>query len=190
LAGVVHRFRLPFLALPIAVTLWYIGMDMAAVVTGGAADWELRQQYTPFFGLATILLALWADLRQHGPLDHAFWIYLFGLLGFWSALTADSSDSELARLGYCVLNLGLIAAGVALARRTFLEFGGLGVSIYLGHLAYDRFAESLFFPFALTVIGLGIVAAGVWWQRHGDAVETAVQQYLPDNLVAARRHRM
>ncbi len=165
-----YRFRLPFLTLPIAVTLWYMGMDIAAVVTGGEASWVLRQQFTLAFGLATVAVAIWVDLRNTDPRDHAFWLYLFGLLGFWSALSVTSSDSELAMLGYCGINVGLVLAGALLARRTFVVFGGLGVAMYLGHLAHDVFADSLLFPFALTLIGLAIIAAGIAWNRHEDAI--------------------
>ena len=184
-AVVLYRFRLPFLTLPVAVTLWYLGMDLAAVVTGGAADWELRRQFTLLFGLATVLLALWIDLRQRGPLDHAFWLYLFGLLGFWGALSATDSDSELAKFGYFSINLGLIAIGGVLARRTFAVFGALGVAGYLGYLAYDVFEDSLLFPFVLTLIGLGIIAAGIAWQRHEAAIEARLRPLLPARLVRA-----
>ena len=188
-AVVFHRFRLPFLTLPIAVTLWYMGMDLAAVVTGGEADWALRRRFTLLFGLATMLFALWVDLRQRGPLDHAFWLYLFGLLGFWGALSATSSDSELARLGYCAVNLALIAGGAVLARRTFVVFGGLGVAGYLGHLAHDVFRDSLLFPFALTLIGLGVIAAGIAWQRHEGAIEARLRARLPVALQRMQSRR-
>ena len=186
---VFYRFRLPFLTLPIAVTLWYIGMDLAAVVTGGEADWELRRQFTLLFGLATIMLALWIDLRQCGPRDQAFWIYLFGLIGFWGALSATSSDSELAKLGYCAINLGLILAGAILARRTFVVFGGLGVASYLGHLAHNVFEDSLLFPFTLTLIGLAAIGAGVVWQRNEDAIEGRLQRVRPGLLTRALQAR-
>lgn len=188
-AVVYYRFGLPLLTLPIAVTLWYLGMDVAAVATGGEADWVLRRQFTLLFGLATVALALWIDLRQRGPLDHAFWLYLFGMLGFWGALTATSTDSELARLGYCAVNLGLIAAGAVVARRTFVVFGGLGVAAYLGYLAHDVFRDSLLFPFALTLIGLGIVAAGIAWQRHEAAIEARLRAQLPAPLQRAQARR-
>ena len=188
-AVVFRRFRLPILTLPIAVTLWYTGMDLAALATGGEADWALRRRFTLLFGLATTLLAFWVDLRQRGPLDHAFWLYLFGLLGFWGALSASSSDSELAKLGYLGVNLLLLGAGAVLARRTFLVFGGLGVAGYLGHLAHDVFADSLLFPFALTLAGLGIIAAGIAWQRHEAALEARLRPLLPGPLRAALERR-
>lgn len=181
-----HRFRLPFLTLPIAVTLWYLGMDAAELVTGGEADWTLRRQYTLLFGLATIGFALWVDLRQRGPLDHAFWLYLFGLLGFWGALSSTMSNSELAKFGYFAVNLGLVLAGAVLARRTFLVFGGLGVAAYLGHLAHDVFRDSLLFPFALTLIGLGVIAAGIAWQRREAVIDARVRRHLPAALLRAR----
>lgn len=181
-AVVFYRFRLPILTLPIAVTLWYMGMDIAALLTGGEYDWKLRRQFTLMFGLATVLFALWVDLRQRGILDHAFWLYLFGLLGFWGALSATSSGSELGKLIYFAINLGLIGAGAVLARRTFAVFGGLGVAGYLGYLAHDVFRDSLLFPFALTLIGLGIIGAGILWQRNEQQLEARLQPLLPQAL--------
>jgi hypothetical protein len=179
------RYRLPILTLPIAVTLWYVGMDIALVLTGGTADAEFVREAALLFGLATLLLAFWIDLRQRGPLDHAFWLYLFGLLGFWGALTATPAGSELARLGYCLVNIALMVAGVVLARRPFVVFGALGFVFYLGHLAHDVFADSLGFPFVLTLLGLGLVAAGIAWQRHEAALEARLRPLLPARLARA-----
>jgi AhpC/TSA family len=44
-------------------------------------------------------------------------------------------------------------------RRVYAVFGALGISIYLGHLADVVFKDSLLFPFALSLIGIAIIAA-------------------------------
>jgi hypothetical protein len=41
------------------------------------------------------------------------------------------------------------------------------------------FQDSLMFPFALTVLGLGVVALGVWWQRHEAAIHARLARLLP-----------
>jgi hypothetical protein len=44
------------------------------------------------------------------------------------------------------------------------------------------FAHSLLFPLALTLIGLGIVGAGIWWRNNERRVATALRAYLPAAL--------
>ena len=58
-------------------------------------------------------------------------------------------------------------------------FGGIGIACYLGHLSYKVFQDSLLFPFALTFIGLAIVAAGIWWQRNEARISAALRSSLP-----------
>ena len=98
--------------------------------------------------------------------DFAFWCYLFGLLAFWGGLTFVDGDSEVARLVYALINVGLIALGVRLRRATFVVFGVLGVHVYLGHLAYQVFRDSVLFPFALALLGLSVILATVFAQRY------------------------
>jgi uncharacterized membrane protein (DUF2068 family) len=76
------------------------------------------------------------------------------------------SGSEFGRILYCLLNVGLVLLGVWLRRATFLVFGVLGVHIYLGHLAYEVFKESVLFPFALAVLGLSVILVTVFAQRY------------------------
>jgi hypothetical protein len=61
---------------------------------------------------------------------------------------------------------GFIWIAVKLRRATFLVFGALGVYIYLGHLAYEVFKDSFFFPFVLALLGLSLILATVWIQRR------------------------
>jgi hypothetical protein len=85
-AVVLWRFRLPFAMLPIAVTLWYLSMDVAAFLAQdqegwfSEAGWKLRATISMLFGAGMVGIALWIELRQHagqGRLDRrdfAFWL--------------------------------------------------------------------------------------------------------------------
>jgi hypothetical protein len=60
--------------------------------------------------------------------------------------------------------------------------GALGVASYLGYLAYRVFEDSLLFPFALTLLGLAVVALGIWWQRHEAELHARLAGWLPAAL--------
>ncbi|PHV13190.1 DUF2157 domain-containing protein [Chitinimonas sp. BJB300] len=192
-AVMLWRYRLPFMIMPVAVTLWYMSMDVAAwIAFGVGADdigsyygelWHLRQFVSLGFGLIMLGLALRIDLAtRHDGRDFAFWLYLFGLLAFWGALSSMDSGSQWGKFIYCVLNLGLIFIGAVLARRVFAVFGGLGVAGYLGYLAWDVFKDSLPFAFALSLIGLAVVFAGVWWNKHGEGLGKLWRRQLSPQL--------
>lgn len=182
-AAVLWRWKLPFSVMPVAVTLWYLTMDLAPLLAGRPdVDWELRKLVSLYTGLALIGLAFWVDLRsRHGP-DFAFWLYLAGVAAFWGGLSLMRSDSEWSRLAYCAINLGMIAVGAVLSRRVFAVFGGLGVAGYLGYLSSVLFKDSLVFPFALTLIGLAVIGAGLVWQRHEATLTVRLRATLPRAL--------
>jgi hypothetical protein len=179
------RLRYPFLMMPVAFTLWYLGMDLARLVVAPseAESWTFYRDFSLFFGLAIALLGLWVDARSRAPQgsrrDYAFWPYLLGVLSFWGALTARHSDSELDKFLYLLLNLGFIGLSVLLGRRVFAVCGAFGVTLYLGYLSSKIFRDSLLFPLAVTLIGLGVMACGVWWQRHEQRLQRALRQHLP-----------
>lgn len=183
------RLRHPFLMMPVAFTLWYLGMDLARLVVepSQAESWTFYRDFSMFFGLVIALLGLWVDLRSRAPQgsrrDYAFWLYLLGVLSFWGALTARHSSSEWDKFLYLLLNLGFIGLSALLGRRVFAVCGALGVTLYLGHLSSKVFQDSLLFPLALTLIGLGMMACGVWWQRHEAQVQRALRQRLPQALL-------
>lgn len=181
IVGIVMAWRLkyPFLMMPVAVTLWYMSMDVASMLTYGEADWEFRAYVSVCFGLMTTLVAFWTDIRARHSGDYAFWLYLFGLAAFWGGLTSLDSDSELAYFGYFCVNLVLIACGAVLVRRVFVVFGGIGCAVYLGHLANEVFEDSWLFPVVVTAIGLGIVYLGLIWQRNERKITTRLRAALP-----------
>jgi hypothetical protein len=186
LAGLIAlRFRrFPFLTAPIAVALWYLSMDLFPLLMGvGDHDWEARKWISLCFGLAMLVGAYAVDLRGRDE-DFAFWIYLFGLLAFWGGLSLMDSGSELGKFLYALINLGLIVISLILRRRVFVLFGALGVTGYIGHLAYRVFEDSVLFPFALTFLGLAIIALGVIYQRNRGQLEQFLFTRLPAGWLA------
>lgn len=179
-AVMLWRYRLPFLVLPVAVTLWYMSMDLTPFIFNDQdLTWELRKFVSLWVGLLIVLLAFWVDVRTRHDKDYAFWLYLFGVIAFWGGLSMMHSDSELNKFIYLCINLTMITAGAMLSRRVFAVFGGLGAAGYLGHLAYDVFKDSMMFPFVLTVIGLGVIYLGIVWQRHEKVISSKLRELLP-----------
>jgi hypothetical protein len=60
--------------------------------------------------------------------------------------------------------------------------GALGVFMYLGHLSYEVFKDSMMFPFALSVLGLLIIFLGIKYQRNHEAIEAAILNLIPDGM--------
>ncbi|MCC5811603.1 MAG: DUF2157 domain-containing protein [Ectothiorhodospiraceae bacterium] len=175
-------YRLPFTVFLVALTLWYLQMDLVPLLFDDwAMQWEMRKLVSLIMGLAMIGLAFWVDIRSGRRRDFAFWLYLAGVAAFWGGLTAMNSDSELSKFFYLCINLAMLATGAALRRRVFAVFGGIGVALYLGHLA-TLFEHSLLFPVALALIGIGVVFAGVQWQRHEARLTDTIRGVLPTRL--------
>jgi len=176
-------YRFPFLVAPIAFVLWYMSMDLAPLLYGTDISWNDRAWVSAGVGLAMLLAAYFIDRRTRE--DFAFWLYLFGLLAFWGGLSSMESHNELKKFLYLLVNLALMAISILLSRRVFMVFGALGVMGYLGYLSYHVFQDSLAFPFVLSLIGIGIIASGIWYHRHRAGVERALLGALPQ---AVRRH--
>jgi hypothetical protein len=172
-------YRYPFLQMPIAVTLWYMSMDIAAMLAGGRPDFELRALVSMYFGLTMTLFAFWVDIRSSKSGDYSFWLYLFGVIAFWGGMTSQHSDSELSKLIYFGINFLLIGIGVVIVRRVFTVFGAIGCSIYLAHLADEVFKDSWLFPITLSAIGLGIIYLGLIWQKNEKTLTRKVRSCLP-----------
>lgn len=184
-AGVLVLFwyRLPFAVMPVAVTLWYMSMDLAPLFAGGVDDdWKYRKLVSMVFGIVMLAVALYVDARSRRRPDYAFWLYIFGTFAFWGALSMMSSDGQFGKFLYACLNVTLVMAGAVLGRRVLTACGALGLFGYLGYLSYSVFKDSILFPLALTVLGLALVAAGVWWQRHELRIRSQFRGLLPAGL--------
>ena len=178
-------WRFPFLTAPIAYALWYMSMDLVDLLGNHQGmGWEEKQVVSCVFGGVMLLAAYLTDLHGKSD-DFAFWGYLFGLMAFWGSLTSMDSDSELNKFIYCLINLGLIVCSLLLRRRVFIVFGSLGVFGYLGHLAYRVFADSILFPFILSILGIGIIFAGLQYQRRRKAIDQHLRKSILPRLRAA-----
>ncbi|MCP4470317.1 MAG: DUF2157 domain-containing protein [Gammaproteobacteria bacterium] len=179
---VVWRYKYPFLVMPIAVTLWYMSMDVAVMIMGDYYDFEFRALVSMYFGMLMIFAAFWIDVRSEGNVDYAFWLYIFGVMAFWGGMTAQESDSELSKFFYFCINLFMITLGVVIVRRVFVVFGAIGACLYFSHLAREVFEDSWLFPIALTAIGLLIIYLGVIWQKNEKALTEKARSFLPSKL--------
>lgn len=180
-AGLVAlRFvRFPFLTAPIAFVLWFMSMDLTPLIYG--KDYYEAQGFQTVslvFGLVMLIGAFIVDRRMRE--DYAFWGYLFGMFAFWGGLTALEGGTETEWFLYSLVNLGLMLISVLLRRRVFIVFGSLGVFSYVGHLAWTIFEDSLLFPFALSAVGLAIIALGILYARNKDRIERRVLSFVPD----------
>lgn len=178
-AIVVWHYKYPFLIMPIAATLWYMSMDITAMLAPDGMNWELRRLVSLYCGLVMIALAFWVDIRSRFRADYAFWIYLFGVMAFWGGLSAQFGSSGFSRMLYFGVNVGLILIGGAIIRRVFVVFGALGCFIALSQLAFYTFSDSWMFPIALTVLGFAIIGLGIVWQKYEKAISDRVRSVLP-----------
>ena len=169
--------RFSLFAVPIIGALWMMSLDLLPMLLGAP---YLAASDHIYFGIFLIALAYLIDRRT--PEDYAFWGYLFGVGAFWCALTSMDSDSEIGKLIYCGINLGLMLLSVLIARRAFILFGAAGVLIYLGYLAEKIFKDSLLFPLALTILGVAIIYLGTRYQRNRSDIEQGIVDMVPDRV--------
>jgi hypothetical protein len=189
LAGILalRFYRFPFITSVIAVALWFLSMDLTPWVFGVSEfDFETRRQVSVWFGLGILAVAWIVDYRGRAG-DFAFWLHLFGLMAFWGGITCKESASELATALYCLLNVTLLLVAVVTMRRAYAVFGALGITSYLGHLASVVFKDSLFFPFALSLIGCAVIALGLLYYREQQRIADWLAAHLPEPALRLNR---
>jgi hypothetical protein len=164
--------RFGFLTAPMAFSFWFLSMDLAALIfRENSLASDKAKWVSVLVGIVAMLTGFGLDRTLHkrgAPKmeDFAFWCYVFGLMAFWGGLTVMDSGSELKRFVYLLINLALVGLSIKLRRAVFLVFGAMGAYVYLGHLAWEVFKDSVLFPFVLAFLGLSLILATVWGQRY------------------------
>jgi hypothetical protein len=175
----IRSFRVPFLSAVIAAATWFAAQDAAPVLFGEDPAWGQRALLSSLSGVVLLAAGLAVDRRTRE--DHAFWLYLPGLLAFSAGLTTLQAESHLSLALVVVLHLGLVAASLLLQRRSFAVAGALGLAAVAGHLA-DDLLDAKALSFALTAIALGVIGLGLLYHLRREQLEVRLAALVPARL--------
>jgi hypothetical protein len=182
-----YFYPFPFIVAIASVALWFMSMDIVQWVYGTTSlSWDMRRTVSLWFGLGTLIAAWVVDQRRWRDGDFAFWLHLFGLIMFWGGLSLTEGGTPLTKAIYCLINVLLMLLAVFFRRAAYAAFGALGVALYLGDLASRMFRDSLLFPFALSLIGVAIIALGLYYYRRQPAIAAWFDRTMPDALKRLR----
>lgn len=176
------RIKFGFLTAPLYTALWLMSMTVTSIVLDNQA-WLYGDHYLMVnMGLgALMMLGAFAVDRKNDE-DFAFWGYFFGVLTFWISYTFLGKGGDWGNFGYFCVNLVFLLTSVVLQRYIFIVVGGLGATGYLMYEAYDVFAGSWGFPFAITLIGGAVTYLGTKYYRNREAIDNAILRYVPEGL--------
>lgn len=181
IAGLVAiRFiQFPFLMAPIFLALWLLSLDIGPAFFGSDYSWSENARITLWFGVLMLIFSYWLDLRA--TKDYAFWGYLFGLIAFNTSLLSLIS-TEWDWMVFTLINVIFLFLAILLDRRVFMVFGGLGVFVYLFHLAEEVFRNSIWFPFVVSLIGILLIVLGIFYQRHEASIRRKIFSLMPEGI--------
>ena len=195
-------YRFPFITMVIGVALWFLSMDLvpwlAAPRPGPDDDtqtyldywrnlWELRGIVSTLFGVVVLHVAWFVDTRTRENLT--FWPHLAAGLSLQGGLYLWLTDGIAEWTLLCAISIALLLVSVFLQRRSYAVFGGVGVLSYLGYLSSDVFDDVIVFSFALTVIGILVMALGYAYFRNDRRIEMWMDRALPEALKRLRPQR-
>ena len=138
-------------------------LDIAQIIAG-KEDYVLEVTAATCGGfiLLGIALTLW------GRKLYAFWLKLYGLVGLYIAFVSLFTESDSVLFGLLFLAVYLIMIGLSLRFREviYLVFGAIGFYTYIIRLVVDTFEGTNYFPLLLGGIGISIILLAVLYQRY------------------------
>ncbi len=169
LAGTVFRWsRSPFVLVAIVVAIASLAVDVTLLADTGRTNYELET------GQTLVIAALGAGLLAAGVLsrdryerDYSLWLYVMGLAGLTLGLSIEAFPSNAAPgwgILWMIAALTVVGLSIPLQERLFAAAGLLAIFAFLARLVFDVF-ESANAAFALIVLGVLVISAGVIYQR-------------------------
>jgi hypothetical protein len=185
---ILYKTKFTFIVFLIAGSLWFFSMDIVPIIYKTTRfTWTDRANVSNIFGLCMIGIGYFADVKLKK--DYAFWMYLFGVITLSSGLSVFYNDNVYKFMLLGVANILLILFSTFLNRNVFLVFGTIGLIEFLSRLSWKFFKGSVFFPFALTIIGISLIVMGIFFQKNRKKIEEKILKKLPQYILNLRPKR-
>ncbi|MCL1927826.1 MAG: hypothetical protein FWG07_03405 [Treponema sp.] len=185
---VLLKTKFPFHVFLVAGSLWFFSMDIVPIIYEETKiTWTERAVISNIFGLFMIGIGYFADIKFKK--DYAFWMYLFGLITLSSGLSVFYNNDIFKFVLLGIANVLLILFSLFVNRNVFLVFGTIGIIEFLSRLSWKYFENSVFFPFALTIIGVLLISSGIFFQKNRKKIEENVINKLPEYIINLRPRR-
>ncbi|MCH8026358.1 MAG: DUF2157 domain-containing protein [Chloroflexi bacterium] len=169
LAGTVFRWsRSPFMLVAIVVAIASLAVDVTLLADTGRTSYELETGQTLVItAMGAALLAAGVLSRDRYERDYSLWLYVMGLAGLTLGLSIEAFPHHAAP-GWGVLwlitSVIVLGLSIPLQERLFAAAGLLAIFAFLTRLVFEVF-DSANAAFALIVLGVLVIAAGVIYQR-------------------------
>jgi hypothetical protein len=185
---ILFKTKFPFHVFLIAGSLWFFSMDIVPIIYEKTKiTWTERATISNIFGLCMIGIGYFADIKFKK--DYSFWLYLFGLITLSSGLSIFYNDNLFKLIMLGIINVLFILFSLFINRNVFIVFGTIGLIEFLSRLSWEFFKGSVFFPFALTIIGVLLVTSGIFFQRNRKNIEENFINKLPVFILNLRPKR-
>jgi hypothetical protein len=177
-----YVYSLPFIALPLSVSVWYFLSDISQIYFGIGIDMELS---TMLSGALILAVTILTEIRRGEARPAAFWWYITGTLSFWAGITLIASSNLFSSSGgdadieYIGLNWALMLLGLFVRRNVMVITGAIGILSYTTYLFSSVFDDLLVTSGIAVLLGFALIGMGTQWQKHGNNVSRALVKKGP-----------
>ena len=179
------KVKFHFIVFIISFCLWYLSMDIVPVIyQKNAITWFERADISKIFGLLMVSAGYILHLKKKR--DYGFWLYLFGLFTLTFGYSFFYNKNPLGFAILLLIHILMCFVSLFLEEPVFMVFGVIGTAEFLSRLSYEFFKDSILFPFALTFMGILIIALGIIYQKKRTQIENTVNRLIPECIKKLR----